>query len=407
MKRLLRIAINSLFFSFMPILGWFLLGRTIDGNLINVFSITYPLQFIYAIIVSIFGTGANIKKEKDNDDNSVLSGLILGMIVAGIIFGLLAIFVDPFVSFMNMDVEIYREFTRYSIISLCIHTIFGMLLEKYYFENKEKRANLHCAIYNIINTSILVITSLITKNVKIVIALPLVFIGVYCLTLLALNLKKFKLKFDIWKNIKYESSNIVTLFLHFIVFLFGNSNAFSYGEEYVKAINFVALVTDTQWDAFVAIDTVAKIDLAKDGKAFNARTHIKNAYILDAVLMTSSLALFFGLFSFNGITLKIALVFLAWEMFNFILNPIYSLAIDFLQLEYSPFIATLNKSIAYALRAGLIFLPTPYCLVIGGFAESVFMTVSNLIVFFRNYKLEKSGMISKRNALKKDDEVIE
>ena len=65
MKRLLRIAFNSAIFSFIPIFSWFCLGLLVDKNLANVFTLTYPLQFIWALLKSIFGTGANISKEKD------------------------------------------------------------------------------------------------------------------------------------------------------------------------------------------------------------------------------------------------------------------------------------------------------------------------------------------------------
>lgn len=61
MKRLLKISFDSLFFSLMPIIQWFLLGLLVDKNLINVFSITYPLQFIYSFIRSIFGVAPNIQ----------------------------------------------------------------------------------------------------------------------------------------------------------------------------------------------------------------------------------------------------------------------------------------------------------------------------------------------------------
>ena len=87
MKRLLRIAVNSAVFSFIPILSWFCLGLLVDKNLANVFTLTYPLQFIWALLKSIFGTGANISKEKDKDENAVLSGMTLGIIVGFIIFG--------------------------------------------------------------------------------------------------------------------------------------------------------------------------------------------------------------------------------------------------------------------------------------------------------------------------------
>ena len=61
MKRLIIIATNAIIFSLIPILCWFGLGILVDKNLVNVFSITYPLQFIYSFIKSLFGTGAKKK----------------------------------------------------------------------------------------------------------------------------------------------------------------------------------------------------------------------------------------------------------------------------------------------------------------------------------------------------------
>lgn len=87
MKRLLRITFNSAIFSFIPILSWFALGLIVDKNLINVFTLTYPIQFIWAMMKSIFGTGANISKEKDKNENAVLSGMTLGIIIGFIVFG--------------------------------------------------------------------------------------------------------------------------------------------------------------------------------------------------------------------------------------------------------------------------------------------------------------------------------
>ena len=46
---------------------------------------------------------------------------------------------------------------------------------------------------------------------------------------------------------------LVFLFLFFLIYLFGLSNALEFGEKYTVALNFVALITDTQWDSFDAI----------------------------------------------------------------------------------------------------------------------------------------------------------
>ena len=97
MKRLLKIGFDLSLLSFIPIISWFLLGIIVDKNLINIFTLTYPLQFIYYILKSIFSTGANINKEKDNNQNeekgckkcsktSVISMILLTFTFSGIIF---------------------------------------------------------------------------------------------------------------------------------------------------------------------------------------------------------------------------------------------------------------------------------------------------------------------------------
>ena len=54
MDRLLRIGFDTLLTSVTPILGWFLLGILVDKNLINIFSLVYPMQFIISSIHSIY-----------------------------------------------------------------------------------------------------------------------------------------------------------------------------------------------------------------------------------------------------------------------------------------------------------------------------------------------------------------
>lgn len=54
MNRLLRVSFDTLLTSVTPILGWFLLGILVDKNLINIFSLIYPMQFVISAIKSIF-----------------------------------------------------------------------------------------------------------------------------------------------------------------------------------------------------------------------------------------------------------------------------------------------------------------------------------------------------------------
>ena len=70
MNRLLRIGFDAFLTSVTPILGWFLLGILVDKNLINIFSLIYPIQFVISVIQSVFGTGANISSIRDKNKNS-------------------------------------------------------------------------------------------------------------------------------------------------------------------------------------------------------------------------------------------------------------------------------------------------------------------------------------------------
>ena len=232
MKRLLRIAFNSAIFSFIPIFSWFCLGLLVDKNLANVFTLTYPLQFIWALLKSIFGTGANISKEKDKDENAVLSGMTVGTIVGFIVFGLFAINIKSYIKFMNLDYGIYKEFALYSIIQLYIQLIFSFVLEKLYFEGKEKKANKYCIQLNLLNFIVLILSAMLIKDKVSIIIITLASILIYTLAVTIKQYRKFKLEIHIVKYIKYESVEIANNILFFLIFFFGLSNALEFGEKY-------------------------------------------------------------------------------------------------------------------------------------------------------------------------------
>lgn len=113
MQRLLKISFDQALLSLTPILSWFLLSIIVDKNLINVFTITYPLQCIYGIVRSPFAVGANIHKSKDKNPNAVMSGLVIGIILTLVFFGFALLNINSYIDFMNMDPSIYRMFVTY------------------------------------------------------------------------------------------------------------------------------------------------------------------------------------------------------------------------------------------------------------------------------------------------------
>lgn len=394
MSRLLRISFNSAVFSFVPILSWILLGILVDSNLSNVFTLTYPLQFIWAMLKSIFATGANICSVKSNDKNHVLSGMTLGIIFGFIIFGFVALNIDSYIGFMNMNIEIYREFALYSIIQLYIQLIFSFVLEKLYYEEKDKLANKYCLTLNLLNLFVLVVSSIIFENKILIVLVTLLAIFIYVLYVTIKQYKKFKLKISIFKYFKYDSVEVVNNIFFFFIFLFGLSNALDFGVEYAIAINFVALITDTQWNALGAITTVAQIDISKND--FNYKEHIKNAYKLLGILLSTTFIMAVILYNFYELDIKLFIIFLSMEIMNFIIYPVYRIKTIFLQLEYSAIKTTTNKICASTLRMFIALLKTPFCTAFGQVVSSVYQFISINIMFNLNYKINKKGYVESR-----------
>lgn len=395
MKRLLRIGFDLSLLSFIPIISWFLLGIIVDKNLINIFTLTYPIQFIYYILKSIFSTGANISKEKDKNSNAVMSGMFVGTIVAVIIFLIILFNVDSYINFMNMDIKIYKIFTIYSILQLFICLEFAMMLSKLYYEEKNKLANKYSLIFNLLNFILLIGTSLITKNQIIIITATLISLALFTLYIYIKNSTKFRLQLNILKCIKYDSVELFNNIAFFLIFLFGLSNALEYGEQFAIALTFVALITDTQWDTADAIVTAATIDISKN--SFNYKQHRNNAYKLFAILFFSSLIMFALLYGFYDLNFKITMIYFGFEIINFIIYPIYRIKTCYLQLEWSALKTTSNKIVASILRMFLSLLKTPFCTGIGQACSSIYQFITVSIFFKLNYKVDEIGNVIPKN----------
>ena len=394
MKRLLRISFDLSLLSFIPIILWFLIGIIVDKNLINIFTLTYPLQFIYYIIRSVFSTGANISKEKDKNEYAVMSGLIIGSIVSLITFLLILLNIDGYINFMNMDVNIYKTFAIYSVIEIFVSLEFSFILNKLYYENENKIANKYSIIFNLLNFVLLVGTSLITKNQSIIVTTTLIPLSLFTLYIIIKNSDKFKLKLNIFKCIKYDSVELFNNIGFLLIFLFGLSNAINFGEKYTLALTFVALITDTQWDTADAIVTAATIDISKNN--FNYKEHKRNAYKLLGILFLTSLIMFSLLYRFYDLDFKITMIYFTFEIVNFLIYPIYRIKTCYLQLEWSSFKTTGNKIFSLFLRMLLSLTKTPFCTGIGQACSSVYQFITVSIFFKLNFKVDKKGNVIRK-----------
>ncbi len=403
MKRYFRIAFNLFLSSVTPIVGWFLLSIILgDKQLSNTFSLTYPLQFIGPLLISLFATGSNVRSNKEQNKNATFTGLVLGNVAVAIIFSICAVFTNNYIQFMHMEVETFKIFGLYTIIQFGLYSSFNMLMEKLYFEGKEKRANLLVLIFNLINLVCLIVTALITKNQIVIICVALTALFIYVVVLYILNFQKFKFDFKPLLNFKYGSSEIMEDILYLCIYLFGFSNAFQFGPEYITAINFAALITDPMWDASNAIGKIAIIDISNN--EFNFKKSMKRSAILCGIFLAYTFVFTFALFKPFEVNLNIVLIALIPEIAWLLIYPFEANMSNFIQLEYSPTwmtVVTLSSDVMRLLLSSLLY--TPFCTQIGQFANMVGLFTFELIIFFVYYKVDKTGFLIRKDKTKKTE----
>lgn len=396
MNRILRVSLDIFVTSVVPIAQCFLIGILLDDNLINVFSLTYPLQFVICLLKSIFATGANIMACKENDKNAVDYGIVLGVVVGAAFFGTVAYNIEDYIRFMNMDVETYQVFGIYSVIQIYLQFVLQLVLTKLYYKNENKKANRIAIRFNILNFVCVIGLSFLTKSQEIVVTISLSVLFIYIALLLMTSIDKFEFKFHLWKSIKYDSVEFFNGMTFILIYLFGFKNAFSFGENYVLAITFSTLVTDMQWDISHAIVTVAKIDISK--KDFSYKEHMKNAYKLIGILVASILTMTFVLYPSYHPDLKIAVVFIGVEILTLMMYPLYIIKTCYLQLEYSASKTTINKELANVIRMLVsATLASPYCTIAGQLVSMLYQLAYTKIMWFsKENKLEKINKCYKK-----------
>ena len=396
MKRYFNMTLTFFFFSLLNALTYLMLGVILhDTSLSQTFSITYPLQFVLSILLSFFVSASSIRANKENNENCVQSGMTLGTIFAVFIFGIVAIFVDNYVKFMNMDAGHFRIFTLMSIAQLFFTFTISTVTETMYFKNEDKKANICNSCFIILNFLSVTLSALITSNQLAILIVNISSLYIYVSIWFCLTIKKFKFDFNVIKNFKYESLYILGDIFMLVIYLFGYSKAFGYGEEYVTALNFVNLITDPQWDALGGINKIAKIEISQN--CYNYKKALKHSALVTLFYTLTSTVLFFSLFKVYNVVLWIGGVYLAIQISDMLLNSVKANIQTYLQLEFSPTITTIIYVVCKSVRTVLSII------IMNAFNTNIAQLVCGvlgLILFeifrFKYFKCDKEGILKKK-----------
>ena len=385
MKRLLRIGFDIFITSLTPIITWFLIGIIVNKDLTNTFTLTYPLQCLMGIIISIFGVGANVSGIKDKNKNSANNGIIYGIIISVVLFGLIAFNCVDYIKFMNLNEKTYLVFCTYSILQILLQTILHLILIKLYYLDLNKKANKYSITFNLLNFIVLISTTLITKNQLLISSITLSTLIIFDAILVFKNIDKFDMKLNIKNCFKYDSVSCSISIMFFIIYLFGFSNSFSFGEKYIVAITFATLITDIQWDMTSAIKTAAKIDIVR-GK-FNYNYHFKNAVTYTFLLIASVILIGFTIYPVYNPDITIASIFILLHIVDFIVTPFKDIKMCYLEIEYSSVKTTINTIIAYIIRTIVSVLPTPFCTIFGQICATIYEFIYSNITYKKFKKI--------------------
>lgn len=400
MKRLLRISLDTLLTSTLPIIMWVLLGIIENKNISNVFTLTYPIQFIITLIISIFGSGANINATKSKRSNLVDSNIILGILIGFIITFVLCLKVNLYIEFMSMDVETYKTFCIYSFILMYLQLILQLVTQKLYYMDENKKSNKLTMFFNITNVILILFLSFFIRRQEISVIITLLIDSIIILGILINNVKSFRFEFDIINNMKYVSNDILDRIGMFIIYFIGFRNTFEYGAIYLVAINFETLITDAQWDMSYAIITNAKIDSSRNKLKY--KESVKNAYKLVTLLILSTIVMGLLLYFYYNPVMWLLLIFVGVQILDMILIPTVWIKQEYCQVNFSPKITTINQGIEKTIRIVSSFLPTPFCTYIGQLG-SLFYQFFMFNIFYKDKYYIDNGILKMKESNSKID----
>ena len=393
MNRLLRISLDTLLMSTMPIFMWILLGIVVDKNIANVFTLTYPIQFITSLILAMFGIGPNVNAIKNNKKYLVDSNIVLGTIIGLVITLFLVLNVNKYITIMSMDIQIYKTFCIYSFSLMYLQLILQMICQKLYYENKNKKSNKLTITFNLINIILIVYLSFITKNQKLSILITLLIDAIIIMFIFIKNVKCNKFKFEVLKNMKYVSNDIFDRLGMFIIYFIGWKNTLEFGAIYLVAINFETLIMDAQWDMSYSILTAATIDASKDNLKY--KESLKNGYKLVGLLIASSILMGIPLYFYYKPVLWIVAIFVGVQIVDMLVLPVIWIKQQYCQINYSQKITTYNEAVSKGIRIVSSFLPTPFCTYIGQVFSMIYQFVLFNIVHRKKYYLQ-DGLLKMR-----------
>lgn len=223
-KRFYRIALGTGVWSLAGIAVWYIIGFLYqDIEIANTFVLTYPFQFVWMSIDSIFGNSAFASAYKKSDEaernNHILSAMLFGSLAYLSIHGL-CFWLFPWycrtVGFLDSK---YVMWGRFFLIRQAFAGLMKLLYIDCVYKKEDKKARKVFVLDSTLEITVVTVTLLFTKNIYVVYITSTLEQLVLMFWLIRGVWKKFKLRFDTeWFKIALPevTDNILNTVFHFV-----------------------------------------------------------------------------------------------------------------------------------------------------------------------------------------------
>lgn len=295
LKRMIQLGEITIINSLTPILTWVLLGFIANNkNLINIFSLTYSVQFLPYMFLALFVTGNIIgNKKKILDNGYIYSGIIVSNVIAFIVMLITTCNIENAMNFIGIKDQSYTNWFLYSLWFMFLQVPLTQILELLYFENKDNEAKKISFTFNLLYCATINIIYICIKNELLSVSISIFILAIYIYYQVIKQIKPFKFKFNVFKGTKYQLSVISSNLMMFIIYLFGMKSVFEYSPDFALAVSFCSILTDTQWDMIInSICTVSKVEISNGTCKIKELMSASKIYVMIMALSMWILLLF-------------------------------------------------------------------------------------------------------------------
>lgn len=266
-KRFIKNSIAQLSSSLVPIMFCFFIGSVVSPELSSIFTLTYPIQFIFMLVTDVLLYSGFTYAQKDKQkwaQDYMLSLVFISFVITFAIVIFTFFLFKHYCNFMHFDLNIFYKWGLLHAIYICTDIAVNAIRLYFIFMKEDKYAGISYLSKVLVVTIPTMVAIFITKNANVSIITYLFFQFVWYVIAIRKIYNPFKFRFS-YHCMKYGIPDIVDNLGMLLFFAFGIENIAENSLIFVIAYNLDTLLTDWLWDIKICgIEPIIRSELCSD-----------------------------------------------------------------------------------------------------------------------------------------------